>query len=401
MSEHKYDFDRVVDRCGTGDMKHECLEKFFGRTDLTPLWIADMDFECIPEIAEAICRRMQHPVFGYQLAPASYWQSIINWLRRRHGVKVSRQELTFSPGVVKSLAAAVNYYTKVGDKVIIQEPVYHPFRTVVEGALREVSNNRLRITRDGFEMDFDDLERRMADGARLMLLCNPHNPVGIQWSADTLQRVARLAKKYGVTVVSDEIHGDLMLWGGKHLPFTESCPEAAEVGVWLGAPSKTFNIPGFMSSWIVVRNPELRDPFFAWLDSTEANDPCFTATIAAEAAYTHGEEWLDQMLRYVEGNILAVEEFFASEMPAVKTVRPQASFLVWLDLRGLGLEHDALVDRLVNHAHLALNDGMMFGDDACGCFRLNVAAPRSVIMSACTAIKDAFASVSPRKVDNV
>lgn len=243
-------------------------------------------------------------------------------------------------------------------------------------------------------MDFDDLERRMAAGARLMLLCNPHNPVGIQWSHDTLCRVARLAKKYGVVVVSDEIHGDLMLWGNAHEPFTESCPEAREVGVWLGAPSKTFNIPGFMSSWIVVRNPALRNPFYAWLESTEVNDPCFTATIAAEAAYTHGEPWLDQMLRYVEGNIEAVERFFADGLPAVKAVRPQASFLVWLDMRGLGLDHDTLLDRLINGAHVALNDGKMFGDEAAGFFRLNVASPRSVVMDACRAIRDAFTTAA-------
>lgn len=386
----KYDFDRVIDRHNTGSLKYDALTERFGRPDLTPLWVADMDFECIPEVSEAICKRMAHGIYGYQTPPESYWQSIISWIGKKHGVSVTRDMLTFSPGVVKSLAAAVNFFTKRGEEVIIQQPVYHPFRFVVKGAGRRVSNNALVLTERGYEPDLKDLELRMAAGAKLMLLCSPHNPGGIIWSKDILAEIARLAKKYGVTVVSDEIHCDLTLWGNKHTPFTEISPEAAEVGIVLGAPSKTFNIPGFMSSWIAIKNPELRKPFYRWLESTELNDPNFLAVIAAETVYTHGEEWLNQALKYIEGNIIATEQYFATHLPQVKVMRPQASFLVWLDMTNLGLTPDEVADTLVNKAKVALNDGRIFGSGGDGFFRLNVAAPRSVIDNSLQAIVSAL-----------
>lgn len=374
-------------------MKHELLGDFFGRSDLLPLWIADMDFACPPAVAEALGKRLSHPVYGYQKAPDSYWHSITDWLRRRHGMDVRREELTFSNGVVKAIAYCLNFFTRPGDGVIIQEPVYHPFRSVTAGNSRVVLNNALIPVADGYEMDFADLEAKMASGAKLMILCNPHNPAGVQWYPETLVRVASLARKYGVTVVSDEIHGDLMLWGNRHVPFIDVSEDAAAVGIMLGAPSKTFNIPGFMSSWMVVRNPALREPFYSWLTANEFNDPCFTATIAAEAAYTHGEPWLREMTAYVEGNIRMVEEFFREEMPQVRPVRPDASFLVWLDMRGLGLPHEQIVDRIINRAHLALNDGTGFGADARGFMRLNVATPASVLMRALKSFRDAFLPV--------
>ena len=207
---------------------------------------------------------------------------------------------------------------------------------------------------------------------------------------ESLQRVARMAKKHGVIVVSDEIHGDLMLWGQKHQPFVESCPEAAEVGIWLGAPSKTFNIPGFASSWIMIRNEALRIPFYSWLDANEFSDPTFTAVLAAETAYRYGGEWLDALIPYIQDNIIAVEEFMASRLPQVKVHRPQASFLVWLDMRELGLTQQQVMDALVNKAHLALNNGTMFGEDGDGFVRLNVATPRRCLVEALEAMAGAF-----------
>lgn len=390
---HSFDFDCIIDRSCSGAMKHELLHSLFGRRDLTPLWIADMDFACSPAITEALRHRLDHPIYGYQQVPASYWQSIIDWNRRRHGVTLSEEELTFSSGVVKAIAHCINFFTNPGDGVIIQEPVYNPFRNVTEATGRVVVNNALVPVEDGYEMDFELLEAQMKAGAKLMILCNPHNPAGVQWYPETLRKVADLAKHHGVIVVSDEIHGDLMLWGNAHEPFTEVSPEAAEIGIWLGAPSKTFNIPGFMSSWIAIRNPKLREPFFKWLEANKLNDPSFMATIATEAAYNQAEDWLDAMLRYVESNIRMVEDFAAVEMPGVRPVRPDASFLVWLDMRGLGISHEQIVDRLVNKAHLALNDGTAFGADARGFMRLNVATPHNVLHRALIAMKEAFADI--------
>lgn len=387
----KYDFEREVDRTGTCAMKYEALGELFGDKSLTPLWIADMEFAVCPCISEALQRRYAHPVYGYSGAPESYWESVCDWLESRHGFRPERRDLAFVPGVVRGIAYALNFFSRPGDKVVIQPPVYHPFRAVAEGNDRVVVENPLRRVEgrdEHYEMDLEGLEQTFAgEKPKLMILCNPHNPVGIQWDADTLREVARLAKKYGVTVLSDEIHGDLMLYGKAHIPFASVSEEAAEVSVSFGAPSKTFNIPGLVSSWMIVRNPALREPFYRWMEANEFSSPFFTATVATEAAYRGGAEWLDELLEYLEGNIAAVEEFLAREMPQVIAVRPQASFLVWLDCRALGLEHQELVKRFVKRAHLALNDGVMFGRQGEGYMRMNIAMPRRKLLEAVEAMK--------------
>lgn len=390
----KYNFDQLIDRHGSGAMKVDSLNEFFGRDDLLGLWIADMDFAVSPRIREALSRRIEHPVYGYAGAPQSYWDSITGWLGRRHNWNVKREEITYIPGVVKGIALAINFFTQRGDKVVIQPPVYHPFRMVTEGNGRIVVNNPLIFDGESYRMDLEGLERIFRDEhPKMMILCNPHNPVGIQWSVDVLQEVARLAKKYGVTVVSDEIHADLMLYGKPHYPFASVSPEAAEVSITLGAPSKTFNIAGLVSSWCVVKNPKLREPFFHWLMVNEFDAPTFIATIGTEAAYTQGEDWLDEMLEYIEGTIAEVEEIVAEKLPDIKVIRPEASFLVWLDCRGLCMSHDELIKLFVNKAHLALNDGAMFGAEGSGFMRLNIGSPRSVIRYSLESLADALASV--------
>lgn len=394
MTMEKYDFDSVIERRGTGALKVDVLEERYGRPDLTAMWVADMDFAVCPAIVDAVKHRFEHPIYGYGQPSDGYWQSIIDWLGVRHGFEVKRDEIVFVPGVVKGLALAVNFFTKEGDGIVIQPPVYHPFKMVIEGNKRRLLNNPLIERADGlYDMDLEGLERIMAmEHPRMMVLCNPHNPVGIQWDVETLRSVARLAKQYGVIVVSDEIHGDLMLYGRRHYPFASVSDDAAAVSVTLGAPSKTFNIAGIVSSWLVVKNPELRKPFFHWLESNEFCDPTFVATIATEAAYRFGADWVDRMLKYVEGNIAAVEQVLARE-PRIRPVRPQASFLVWLDCRKLGLSQPELVDLFVNKARLALNDGTMFGREGAGFMRLNVGAPRSVVVKAMEQLVEAASQV--------
>lgn len=293
---------------------------------------------------------------------------------------MGREELIYVNGVVKGIGFLINYFTRPGDKILIQPPVYHPFRNLVEGNGRVCVTSPLSRTVDGYEMDLDDLEEKFrSERPVMMILCNPHNPVGIQWSAEVLCRVGKLAKKYGVKVISDEIHGDLVLYGKPHIPFLEACPEAREVGIALGAPSKTFNIPGLSSSWIVIADPGLRRGFFHWMEVNEFSEPTFVATIATETAYRHGEPWLSAATDYIEGNIAFVEEFCAKHIPEIHPVRPQASFLVWLDCRDLGLAHDDLVSLFVDNARLALNDGAMFGEEGSGYMRFNVASPRHVV----------------------
>lgn len=383
----KYNFDTVIDRKGTGAMKYDALERLYGNSGLTPLWIADMEFAACPDIVNALISRFSHPVYGYAETPESFWESICDWLGKRHGYRPDRKALAFVPGVVRGIAYALNFFSRPGARVVIQEPVYHPFREVAEGNDRLVINNPLIPTPDGgYAMDLEGLERIFStERPKIMILCNPHNPAGIQWNVDTLRQVARLAKKYGVIVLSDEIHGDLMLWGGKHIPFASVSPEAAEVSVTFGAPSKTFNIPGLVSSWMIVPNKQLRAPFYRWMEANEFSVPTFTATVGTEAAYRHGEQWLDELLSYLEGNVVAVEKFFAENCPQIKPLRPQASFLVWLDCRELGLSQAELVDWFKSRG-LALNDGAMFGAAGTGFMRLNIAQPRATLLAALSSL---------------
>lgn len=387
----KYDFDRIIERKGSGAMKVDGLVDIFGRNDLEGMWIADMDFAVAPPIAKALADRMAHPIYGYNVIPAEYWDSVTGWLSRRHGWEVKREEITFIPGVVKGIAFAINYFTAKGDKVVIQPPVYHPFKMVVEGNHRTVVNNPLIHDGDSYHMDLEGLERIFAEEhPRMMILCNPHNPVGIQWSRETLQQVAALAARYGVIVVSDEIHGDLMLDRRPHIPFASVSDEAASVAITLGAPSKTFNIAGLVSSWCVIKDERLRKEFFNWLETNEFNAPTFTAIIGTMAAYNHCEDWLDEMLEYIEGNIEETRSLLQELAPEIKMVTPEASFLVWLDCRGLGLDHNRLIDMFVDKAHLALNDGAMFGAEGEGFMRMNIGCPRSLLRHAVQSLANAL-----------
>ncbi len=387
----RYDFDQIIDRHGSGSVKYDDLKSTFGSDDLIPMWIADMDFAVCPEITEALRKRISHPIYGYAAPAESYWTSITDWLEHRHGFRTDRQEITYIPGVVKGIGFAINFFSRPGDKVVIQPPVYHPFKMVIEGNDRIVLPNPLIKTENSYRMDLEGLERAViAEKPTMMILCNPHNPIGLQWDADTLGEVARIARENNMVVVSDEIHGDLMLDRQPHIPFLAAGDNARAVGVMLGAPSKTFNIPGMVSSWCVVKNPELRNPFFHWLETNEFNAPTFTATIATEAAYHNGEAWLDEPLEYIRENIEFTRCYLKENLPALGMVTPEASFLVWLDCRSLGMDQDQLVKMFINRAHLALNDGSMFGDEGRGYMRLNVACPRSVLKLALDHLRDAL-----------
>lgn len=392
----RYDFDQLIDRQGTCAVKIDAMEQRFGRTDLTSMWIADMDFAVCPEIVESLKQRINHPIYGYAVASDSYWQSIINWLDHRHNFKVSREEITYIPGVVKGIALVVNFFTKPGDKIVIQPPVYHPFKNVVEGNDRIVVNNPLILTENyRYEMDFDHLEKIFVEEKpKMMILCNPHNPGGIRWDNASLLRLASLCKAHNVLVISDEIHADLVLYGKRHHQFASISQDASDICITLGAPSKTFNIPGLVSSWVIIQNQQLREPFFKWLSVNEFDATTFTATIATEAAYTLGEQWLDEALEYIEGNIDFLIDYCATNIPQIKPVRPQASFLIWLDCRELGLDQEQLVDLFVNKARLALNDGKMFGSEGEGFMRMNIACPRSVLNNALASLAHAVKSLA-------
>lgn len=384
-----YDFNKPIDRRGTHCVKVEALENYFGRKDLLPLWVADMDFETPDFIIEALRRRLDHAVLGYPVAYDGYWNSIIGWLRNRHGWEVEREWLRYIPGIVKGIAMVINAFTQQGDKVIIQPPVYHPFRLVPEHNGREVVMNPLRRVGDHYEMDFEQLESVINEKCKLLILSNPHNPVGITWSKATLQRLAEIATKHNIIVVSDEIHCDMALYGNRHIPFATVSEEAARCSITFGAPSKTFNIAGVVSSFAVVPDPVLREKFFSWLTANEMDMPTIFAMTATEAAFTEGEQWRQQMIAHIEGSIDYVEAFLSENIPAIKLIKPEASFLVWLDCSALGLKHEELVKLMVDEAHLAMNDGAMFGIGGEQHLRLNVGTQRSVLEQAMQQLKSA------------
>lgn len=386
---NKYDFDRIVDRRGTGCVKYDALEKVYGRNDLIPLWVADMDFETPDFIIGALKERLEHPVLGYALEHPDYWPSIIDWQYRRNGWKIDPSHLAFIPGIVKGIGMAVNVFTSPGDKIIIQPPVYHPFRIVPEANDRQVVWNPLKLTDGGYEMDLEHLESIIDDKCRMLVLSNPHNPAGVAWPADTLKSLAEICHRHGIIVVSDEIHSDMYLWGKKHIPFATVSDKASAITITFAAPSKTFNIAGVITSYCVVQNDTLRERFYSWIHANEMDAKGIFPPVATVAAYRKGWEWLEQMLAYVETNVIYVEEFCRMNIPGVIPMRPDASFLVWLDCRGLGLDHDQLVSLFVDKARLALNDGAMFGPGGDGFMRLNVGVARSVLEEALKRLTDA------------
>ena len=389
-----YDFDKIVDRTGSGDLKHEVLAERYGRADLLPLWVADMDFETPEFITDALRRRLEHSLFGYTVEPKDYWPTVQKWIRDHHGWDVKREWLSYIPGIVKGIGMVINVFTKPDEKVIIQPPVYHPFRLTPEGNGREVVYNPLKENSDGsYSMDFDNLEEMADDKCKVLILSNPHNPAGIVWDKDTLARLAEFCYDHNILVISDEIHCDMALWGNTHVPFATASDKAAQCSITFGAPSKTFNIAGIVSSYSIIPNDEIRNRFYTWLAANELNETPMFSPIATIAAFKNGEQWRKAMLHYVEQNILFMEEYCKTHLPKIKPLRPEASFLVWLDCRALGLNHEQLIDLFVNKAHLALNDGEMFGKGGAGFMRVNVGTPRAILTKALEQLTKAVAEI--------
>ena len=386
-----YDFNKIIDRSGSGDLKHEVLEERYGRADLLPLWVADMDFETPHFITDALKQRLNHSLFGYTVEPEELWPTVMKWIKDHHQWDVKREWLSYIPGIVKGIGMVVNVFTKPDEKVIIQPPVYHPFRLTPEGNGREVVYNPLKENEDGsYSMDFDNLAEVVDDKCKVLILSNPHNPAGITWSKETLARLADFCYDHNILVISDEIHCDMALWGNKHVPFATASEKAAQCSITFGAPSKTFNIAGIVSSYSIVPNDEIRKKFYSWLAANELNEAPLFSPIATIAAFKNGEAWRKEMLKYVEDNIIFVENYCKEFLPEIKPLRPEASFLVWLDCRELHLNHEQLIDLFVNKAHLALNDGEMFGKGGEGFMRMNVGTPRSILKKALDQLREAI-----------
>ncbi|MDR2691928.1 MAG: PatB family C-S lyase [Dysgonamonadaceae bacterium] len=386
----KYDFDEVIDRKGTYAVKTDVLQERYGRGDLIALWVADMDFRCGDFIIDALKERVEKGIFGYTCASDGYSESIIEWVKKQHQWEIRKEWLSYIPGIVKGIAFCVMKFTNPGDKVIIQPPVYHPFRLVPQRYSRQTVNNPLIEDHGKYRMDLDGLKRIIDKDCKMLLLCNPHNPAGIIWDRETLQELAQICAENGILVVSDEIHADMGLFGHKHLPFAKVSQEAAGNSITFMAPSKTFNIAGIVSSYSIIPNPQIRESFYRYLHAGELDDGTVFAYVATEAAYRNGADWMRQMLDYVEGNILFTDHFLKRNIPQIKAVIPEASFLIWLDCRELGLKQPELVSLFVDKAHLALNDGEMFGEGGTGFMRMNAGCSRIVLKRALEQLYEAL-----------
>ncbi len=385
----QYNFDEIIDRHDTNSVKYDNLKELCGRDDVLPLWVADMDFRTPDFIIAALRRRLEHEVLGYTFGSDAYYNSIIEWVRYKHNWAIRREWLSYIPGIVKGIGFVLQCFTRPGDKVIIQPPVYHPFRIVPESMGREVVHNPLRIVDGVYEMDFEHLESVIDNRCKVLILCNPHNPGGVVWKKETLVKLAEICSRHNLLVVSDEIHSEMAYPQFTHHPFATVSGEAARCSITFMAPSKTFNIAGIVTSYSIVPDEGLRKTFYDFLAAGELGDGTIFAYTATEAAYTYGAEWLQQMRMYVMGNVRFVDDFLKRELPAIKAYLPQASFLVWLDCRGLGLSQEELVGLFVDKAGLLLNDGSMFGPGGEGHMRLNVGCPRSVLASALEALRKA------------
>lgn len=387
----QYNFDEIVDRSNTDCVKLEKMKALFGRDDLIPLWVADMDFKSPPAIIRALEERVAHGIYGYTVPSEAYTRSIVGWLSRHHRWEVNPSHINFVPGVVKGFAFAIDEFTEKGDKVIIQPPVYHPFRIVTRSLEREVVNNPLILEEGRYRMDFEGLREILSkERCKMLILCNPHNPGGRVWSAGELKELAEICHARDVLVVSDEIHSDMALGAHRHIPFATVSPEAEAISLTLMAPSKTFNIAGIVSSFAVIPNKEIRERYLAYLEPRELQQGTLFAFTATRAAYEECDDWLRQMLDYVQENVRFVDEFLREHIPAIEAMIPEASFLVWLDCRGLGLSQRDLVGLFVDKAGLALNDGTMFGSEGQGFMRLNVGTSRLVLEKALNNLKNAM-----------
>ena len=372
----KYDFDKTIDRRATNSYKWDSAPE-----GVLPMWVADMDFRTAPAIIDALQKRVAHGIFGYTRVPDAYYDAVTSWFSRRHGWDIDREWIIYTSGVVPAVSAVIKALTVPGDKVIVQTPVYNCFFSSIRNNGCEIVSNPLRRTAGTYEMDFDALERCAADPrAKVMLLCNPHNPAGRVWTPDELTRLGNICLRNGVTVVSDEIHCELVYQGFKYTPFASLSDAFLHRSVTCVSPSKAFNIAGLQIANIVAFDNDMRSRIDKAININEVCDVNPFGVAATIAAYNEGEEWLNQLVDYLHGNYEAMAEFCRRELPEFPITRLEGTYLVWMDCSSLGMPSDALEHALLDDARLWLNAGTMYGAEGEGYMRWNIACPRSVML---------------------
>lgn len=389
----KFNFDKIIDRTNNFSAKWSEMNKNFGTNNLLPMWVADMDFLTAPCVMEALKDRLEQGIFGYTTRPSSYNESIVNWLDNRFSWKINQEWLMFSPAVITSISLLIQNLTQKNDKIMIQEPVYSPFHSIVESNERNLVISPLVKLDDGsYVMDYEDIEAKIKD-VKVFILCNPHNPVGRVWTREELTRLGEICLKHNVLVISDEIHSDIILKNHKHTPFASISKEFRENTITCMAPTKTFNLAGLQSSFLVISNPyyyEVMDKAFSILDIKRNNA---FSLVATEAAYNYGEDWLYELIKYIEDNVDFAIDYIKNHIPQLKVKKPEGTYLLWVDFSNLNVDKKDLKNALINKGRIALSDGSSFGIGGDGYYRINLACPRSMVLEGLKRIEFAINSL--------
>jgi len=389
----KYNFDELVDRRNSDSVKWRELEEFQGEKDVLPMWVADMDFKSSDEIIEALKTRVEHGVFGYPYIDDSFYESIINWIKNRYNWEIKKEWILFTPGVVMGLNIGVRELVEEGEKVLVQSPVYPPFYRVVNNNKRIVNNVPLIHNGEKFVMDYENLEKKIDDDTKLMMLCSPHNPVGRVWTKEELIKLGDICINNNIIIISDEIHCDLTLKGHKHIPLASISKELEERTITLMAPSKTFNIAGLHTSVAIIPNENLRNKYSRAIEIMEIGNISIFGALALETAYNHGGQWLKEVMEYIESNIDFAIDYINKNIPEIKVHKPEGTYLLWLDFRSLNKSSDEISEALIKNGKVYLNDGRPYGPGGEGYFRLNIACPRAILEDGLNRIEKAVKSL--------
>ena len=388
----KYNFNERIDRSENHSAKWAEMEMKFGRSDLIPMWVADMDIKAAPEIVESMKKKVEQEIFGYVYRPDSYYKTATEWLKKRFGYEISPNSLIHSPGVVPSMSILVKMLTKTTDKILIQTPVYPPFASAVKDNGRELVENPL--IKDGkgyYTIDFEDLEKKLSlDEVKLFILCNPHNPVGRVWKKEELLKMGELCKKYNVRILADEIWRDLIMPGYKHTPMASLSKDIEDITITLFSPTKSFNLAGLQASFATFPRAEERKEFDNILGQMDVKRNNPFSLVAFETAYEKCEDWLEELILHIDGNMQYVVDFIAEKLPEIKVVKPEGTYLMWLDFNGTKIPQDKIQEFLINEAKVAMNDGGSFGSNGKGFARMNVACPRYMVEEAMERIEKAL-----------
>ena len=386
----KYDFDRQIDRKNTSCLKYDFAVERGKQADVLPLWVADMDIGTAPEVVEAIKQRVDHGIFGYTMPKRDYFEVVANWFKTRHGWNADPEKFICTPGVVFAICTLIRTVTEVGDGVIICQPVYYPFATSITNNKRKLVVSELKYDGNRYTVDFEDFERKIVEnGVKAFILCSPHNPVGRVWKREELERLGDICLKHGVFVISDEIHADFTLEGHKHLVFPTVKKEFEKTCAVCTSPSKSFNLAGLQISNIYIPDSAVRKKFEDELDMVGYWEPSVIGMAACVAAYTKGANWLDELKEYLDGNLTFVKGYIGVNLPEIKLIEPEGTYLLWLDCRALGLNDEKLQSLVEEKAKLWLDDGYIFGDGGSGFERINIACPRATLEIALERLKGA------------